>query len=89
MTTIETVGFEEAIQAVKAGKKAKRKGWDDDKKYITLASNITYNDCKGIYEKGYDYEFLSHTIALVQKFCIRLGWHVSYDDTLANDWIIF
>jgi hypothetical protein len=88
MATIETVSFEKAIQAIKSGKKAKRKDWDN-KKYIILASNIKYKDCKGIYEKGYDYEFLSHTIALVQKFCVRIGWSVSLNDTLANDWIIF
>ena len=41
------MSFGEALEALKAGKKARRAGWNGKNQYIELATNISYTDAKG------------------------------------------
>ena len=78
------VGFDEAIKAIKEGKKAKRKGWDKEQ-YIELAYDVSYKNSDGKTITA-DYE---EAIAFIGTSGVQVGWLASQADMLAEDWIIF
>lgn len=79
------VGFDEAIKAIKEGKKAKRKGWNGKEQYIELAYDVSYKNSDGKAIKA-DYE---EAIAFIGTSGVQVGWLASQADMLAEDWIIF
>jgi hypothetical protein len=78
------VGFDEAIKAIKEGKKAKRKSWKKEQ-HIEIAYDVSYN--KNSYNKiTADYK---EVIAFIGTSGVQSGWLASQADMLAEDWIIF
>lgn len=77
------LSFGQAIEAMKAGKRCSRIGWNN-RQYIELATNISYKDSHGdiINVIG------NPVIAFVDIYGVQLGWLASQTDMLANDWQI-
>ena len=54
------MNFGEAINEMKTGKRAKRRGWNGKNQYIELASGISYTNTKGIPTES----FIGNTVYL-------------------------
>lgn len=80
--------FGEAIEAIKAGKKAKRAGWNGKEQYIELATHIAYKNSAGEFVNAEHEDVGNAAIAFVGTRGIQLGWLASQADMLAEDWII-
>ena len=74
----ENMNFGEALEAIKNGKKAKRKGWNGKEQYIELAQNISYQNMGGEVVNC-NHESTSG---------VQMGWLASHADMLADDWEI-
>lgn len=87
------VDFGEVIRAVKAGKRAKRKGWNGKDQYIEIATNISYKTNAGdVFDRivnVYHKDIGNKAIAFVGTSGIQLGWCASQADMLAEDWIVW
>ena len=80
--------FGHAIEAVKAGKRASRTGWNGKSQYIELATCVSYKNAAGeIVNINHD-AFGNNAIAFVGKSGVQLGWLASQADMLAEDWLI-
>ena len=66
--------FGEALEAIKNGKKAKRKGWNGKEQYIELAQNCNHENIG------------NKAIAFVGTSGVQMGWLASQADMLADDW---
>lgn len=78
----------EAIEAIKAGKKVTREGWNGKGQYIELATNISYMPIKGE-EVNVKHDAIgNNAIAFVGTSGVQLGWLASQADLLADDWQI-
>lgn len=75
----------EALQAIKKGGKAKRKGWK--KQYIEMVSEISYRRADGEMVEPLEGAFNKQSIVLVTNSVIQIGWSASKADLLATDWI--
>lgn len=83
------VTFGEAIEAVKAGKKAARLGWNGKNQYIELAMNISYKTMDGVVV-NVDHDAIGNkAIAFVGTSGVQIGWLASQADMLSSDWIVF
>lgn len=82
------MSFGHAIELMKMGFKAKRKGWNGKNQYIELASNISYvNADKEVV--NCEHEAIGNkAIAFVGTSGVQMGWLASQADMLAEDWII-
>lgn len=81
--------FGSAINVVKAGKKASRKGWNGKNQYIELSTCISYKNAAGeIVNVNHD-AIGNNAIAFVGTSGVQLGWLASQADMLAEDWEIF
>ena len=82
--TKNSLTFGEALEAMKAGKKVARKGWNGKGMYLYLA------DGKLLTEEIGDgsYPFTDTVVMKMadNKYCI--GWLASQSDMLAEDWCI-
>lgn len=81
-----SVSFGEALEALKAGKKAKRAGWNGKNQYIELATNISYTDARGNIVNCEHDAIGNKAIAFVGTSGVQMGWLASQADTLAEDW---
>ena len=82
------MNFGEALEALKAGKKVARKGWNGKSQYIELATNISYvNACKEIVNCEHD-AIGNKAIAFIGTSGVQIGWLASQADMLAEDWVI-
>lgn len=83
-----TIG--KAIEAIKQGKKAARRGWNGKNQFIFLAKNITYSPLADISHDNMKYHETMGDTAIV--FCgtsgIQVGWLASQSDLLSEDWVI-
>ena len=83
----DSMPFGLAIEAMKKGKKVKRKGWNGKNQYIQLATNISYVTAdKEIVNCEHD-AIGNHAIAFVGTSGIQMGWLASQADMLADDWV--
>lgn len=84
----DSLPFSLAIEAMKKGKRAARKGWNGKNQYIELAMNISYVNAAGeIVDCNHD-AIGSTAIAFVGTSGVQLGWLASQADMLADDWHI-
>lgn len=81
-----SVSFGEALEALKAGKKAKRAGWNGKNQYIELATNISYTDARGNIVNCEHDAIGNKAIAFVGTSGVQMGWLASQADMLAEDW---
>lgn len=80
--------FGQALEALKQGAKAKRKGWNGKTQYIELASNISYTNAAGEVVNAEHDSIGNAAIAFVGTSGVQLGWLASQADMLAEDWEI-
>lgn len=84
----DAMPFSLAIEAVKKGKRAARKGWNGKNQYIELAMNISYVNASGeVVDCDHD-AIGSTAIAFVGTSGVQLGWLATQSDMLADDWCI-
>ena len=80
--------FGEAIKLLRQGKRLQREGWNGEKQYIELATNISYKNTKGeIINCNHD-AIGNKAIAFVGTSGVQMGWLASQSDMLAEDWKI-
>ena len=81
--------FGEAMEAVKHGKKIKRKGWNGKNQYVELATGISYkNELGEIVNVNHD-AIGNQALAFVGTSGVQLGWLASQADMLADDWEVY
>lgn len=80
------MNFGEALEAIKSGKKAKRKGWNGKEQYIELAQNISYQNMDGEIVNSNHENIGNKAIAFVGTSGVQMGWLASQADMLADDW---
>ena len=78
--------FGKALEALKAGKKVGRKGWNGKNQYIELATNIGYMNPQGEIVNPEHENIGNKAIAFVGTSGVQLGWLASQADMLAEDW---
>lgn len=84
----EGMPFGSAIELMKQGFKAARKGWNGKNQHIELATNISYvNAAKEVVNSEHD-AIGNKAIAFVGTSGVQMGWLASQNDMLAEDWII-
>lgn len=82
------MNFGQALEALKQGKRAARKGWNGKSQYIELASNISYTRANGEIVNAKHEATGNKVIAFVGTSGIQIGWLASQADMLAEDWRI-
>lgn len=82
------MNFGQALEALKLGKKAARKGWNGKSQYIELASSISYTRANGEIVNAKHEAIGNKAIAFVGTSGIQIGWLASQADMLAEDWYI-
>lgn len=80
--------FGKAIEAIKLGKKAARKGWNGKNQYIQLATGISYKTTTGEIVNCEHEAIGNKAIAFVGTSGVQMGWLASQSDMLAKDWMI-
>jgi hypothetical protein len=85
---MEKSTFGLALEALKAGHKVARKGWNGKGQYIELATNISYrNSAKKDINVEHN-DIGNKAITFVGTSGVQLGWLASQADMLAEDWVI-
>ena len=80
------MNFGQALEALKQGKKASRKGWNGKGQYIELATKISYINAAGETINAEHDAIGNKAIAFVGTSGVQLGWLASQSDMLAEDW---
>ena len=81
--------FAWAINALKAGQKVTRNGWNGKSQYIELATCVSYKNTQGeIVNVNHD-TMGNKAIAFVGTSGVQLGWLASQSDMLSDDWQIY
>lgn len=80
--------FGEALEEVKKGGKASRKGWNGKEQYIELATCVSYKTVGGDIINVNHEQLGNNAIAFVGTSGVQLGWLASQADMLADDWIM-
>lgn len=80
------MNFGQAIEVLKNGKKAARKGWNGKNQYIELATNISYVNAIGDIVNCNHEAIGNKAIAFVGTSGVQMGWLASQADMLAEDW---
>lgn len=76
----------QALELLKNGGKATRKGWNGKEQYIELAQGISYTNASGKVVNCNHEDIGSSAIAFVGTSGVQLGWCASQADMLAEDW---
>lgn len=82
------MSFGLAIEAMKKGKKVKRKGWNGKNQYIQLATGISYKSVDGEIVNCEHDAIGNQAIAFVGTSGVQMGWLATQSDMLAEDWTI-
>ena len=82
------MNFGAAIEAMKAGARVQRDGWNGKNQYIELATNISYCNTAGEVVNARHAAIGNQAIAFVGTSGVQLGWLASQADMLADDWKI-
>ena len=80
------MNFGQALETLKAGKKAARAGWNGKNQYIELATNISYVNASGQIVNCEHEAIGNKAIAFVGTSGVQMGWLASQADMLAEDW---
>lgn len=80
--------FGKAIEAVKAGKRVSRAGWNGKGQYIELATCVSYKNAAGEIINVNHQALGNNAIAFVGTSGVQLGWLASQANMLAEDWQI-
>lgn len=80
------MNFGEALESLKHGKRASRKGWNGKNQYIELASNISYVNSHDEVVNCEHEAIGNKAIAFVGTSGVQMGWLASQADMLAEDW---
>ena len=83
-----SMNFGEALEALKAGKKVARAGWNGKGQYIELATNISYMNASGQIVNCEHDAIGNKAIAFVGTSGVQMGWLASQADMLAEDWLV-
>ena len=75
-----------AIEAMKAGKKVARAGWNGKNQHIELASCISYKSPEGQLVNVNHDAIGNQAVAFCGSSGVQMGWLASQADMLANDW---
>lgn len=82
------MNFGQAIEAVKAGKRISRAGWNGKSQYVELATGVSYKNPAGEVV-NVDHDAIgNNALAFVGTSGVQLGWLASQADMLADDWQI-
>lgn len=80
--------FGTALEILKHGGKAARKGWNGKKQYIQLATGISYKSADDEIVNCEHDAIGNKAIAFVGTSGVQIGWLASQADMLAEDWVI-
>ena len=80
------MNFGKALELVKLGARAARKGWNGKGQYIELAKDVSYRRPDGTIVNVSHQAMGNSAIAFVGTSGIQLGWLASQADLLAEDW---
>lgn len=83
----DSMPFGLAIEAMKKGKRVKRKGWNGKNQYIQLAVGISYKSADGEIVNCEHDAIGNQAIAFVGTSGVQMGWLASQADMLAEDWV--
>ena len=83
----DSMPFGLAIEAMKKGKRVKRKGWNGKNQYIQLATGISYKSADGEIVNCEHDAIGNQAIAFVGTSGVQMGWLASQADMLAEDWV--
>ena len=78
--------FGQAIEAIKAGARVQREGWNGKNQYIELATNISYCNTAGEVVNAHHAAIGNQAVAFIGTSGVQLGWLASQADMLAEDW---
>jgi hypothetical protein len=88
---ISGMTFGKAIEALKAGKKVAREGWNGKDMFLFLVPGSTFQVNRapllGIYPSGTEINYQSHIDMKTAQGTI-VPWLASQSDVLAEDWVI-
>ena len=84
----KSMTFGMAIEAMKAGHRLAREGWNGKKQYIQLATAISYKPLTGGVVNCEHNDIGNKAIAFVGTSGVQMGWLASQADMLAEDWYI-
>lgn len=84
----DNMTFGHAIEAMKKGRKAARRGWNGKNQYIQLATGISYKTPNGEIVNCWHEAIGNNAVAFVGTSGVQMGWLASQADMLAEDWMI-
>lgn len=84
----DAMTFGLAIEAMKAGKKVARAGWNGKNQHIELASCISYKSPEGQLVNADHDAIGNQAVAFCGTSGVQMGWLASQADMLAEDWRI-
>lgn len=82
------MGFEQALAALKTGKKVAREGWNGKHQFIELATRISYVNSDGEIKIALHANLGNSAIAFHGTSGVQIGWLASQADLLACDWFV-
>lgn len=82
------MNFGKALEEIKKGNKAKRKGWNGKNQYIELATAISYKNADNEIVNVEHDAIGNKAIAFVGTSGVQMGWLASQADMLAEDWVV-
>lgn len=85
---INGMNFGLAIDAMRKGYKARRRGWNGKNQHIELASAISYRAPDGTIVNADHDAIGNQAIAFCGTSGVQMGWLASQADMLADDWEI-
>lgn len=80
--------FGEALEALKAGKRVAREGWNGKEQYIQMAAGISYVTPHGTICNVEHRNIGNRCLAFHGTSGVQMGWLASQADMLAEDWYI-
>lgn len=80
------MNFGKALEVLKNGGKAARKGWNGKNQYIELATNISYRNANEEIINTEHEAIGNKAIAFIGTSGVQIGWLASQADMLAEDW---
>lgn len=81
------MNFGDALQVLKVGGRAWRKGWNGKKQYIHIVKNLSYIEPNGQIVNPKHIAYGNAAIAFVGTSGTQVGWLASQADMLAEDWV--
>ena len=80
------MNFGDALEVLKVGGTAKRKGWNGKEQYIHIVKNLSYIEPSGHVVNPKHETYGNAAIAFVGTQGTQIGWLASQADMLAEDW---